>query len=98
VEFIGEQRRRADSLYSGFSDIGAPAGNVFQLQPTVVKTGSEAILQLADVAAYVCSHAFNNSAEGHFFRDQRERFRYWSSSEIVAKPARNKCTEARGEP
>lgn len=86
VEFIGKKRKRADGLYSGFSDIGAPVGNVFQLQPTVAKADREAILQLADIAAYVCSHASDDSAESRFFRDQRKRFRHWSCSELATDP------------
>jgi Protein of unknown function (DUF3800) len=87
VEFIGERRRRADALYSGYSDVGAPPGNVFQLQPSVVKADSEPILQLADIAAYVCSHAHDATAEGRFFGEQLSRFRYWSRSVLAANPA-----------
>lgn len=86
VEFIGPKRRRADGMYSGFSDIGAQEGYVFQLQPTVVNANIEPMLQLADIAAYVCSHASDESAENSFFREQRGRFRYWSQAVFAANP------------
>jgi hypothetical protein len=40
ITFIGPGRRRADQLYSGFSDIGATDGSVFQLQPTILSRTS----------------------------------------------------------
>lgn len=87
VEFIGAKRRRADGMYSGFSDIGAPSGQVFQLQPTIVSAASQPLLQLADIAAYVCSHSVDDSPENAFFREQRDRFRYWSRAVFAANPA-----------
>jgi hypothetical protein len=86
VEFIGSKRRRADAMYSGFNDIGAPAGNVFQLIPTVVGPASEPLLQLADIAAYICSHSTDESDENSFFREQRTRFLYWSSGVFSTRP------------
>lgn len=86
VEFIGPKRRRADGMYSGFSDIGAQEGYVFQMQLTVVNANIEPMLQLADIAAYVCSHASDESAENSFFREQRGRFRYWSQAVFAANP------------
>ena len=87
VKFIGPKRSRADRMYSGFSDIGAPGGSVFQLQPTVVKSCSHPLLQLADIAAYICSHSLDDSNENAFFREQRGRFKYWSRAVFVANPA-----------
>lgn len=79
VEFIGKGRKRADNMYSGFSDIGAPEGHVFQLQTTVQKADEHALLQLADIVAYVCSHSRDKSEENRFFREQRSRFKSWFS-------------------
>lgn len=87
VEFIGTKRRRADGMYSGFSDIGAPSGRVFQLQPSSVPAASQPVLQLADIAAYICSHSMDDSPENAFFREQRDRFRYWSRGVFAANPA-----------
>lgn len=72
--------RLTDGMYSGFLDIGAPDGYVFQLQPTILNADNEPMLQLADIVAYVCSHAADKSTENTFFREQRDRFRYWSRS------------------
>lgn len=87
VEFIGSKRRRADGMYSGFSDIGAPVGQVFQLQPEIVSAASQPLLQLADITAYICSHSTDDSPENTFFREQRDRFRYWSGGTFAANPA-----------
>ena len=87
VEFIGPKRRRADGMYSGFSDIGAPNGTVLQLQPSIMPAAGQPLLQLADIAAYICSHSMDDSPENAFFREQRERFRYWSPGVFAANPA-----------
>jgi hypothetical protein len=86
VEFIGSKRRRADAMYSGFNDIGAPTGNVFQLKPTIGDTASEPLLQLADIVSYVCSHSTDESDANSFFREQRGRFLYWSSGVFSTRP------------
>ncbi len=87
IEFIGPGRRRADGLYSGFSDIGAPEGAVFQLEPTLVKPQAVPLLQLADIAAYLCSHSTDASLERRFFREQLSRVRHWVGGRFAANPA-----------
>jgi len=77
--FLGEDRRRADAQFNGFSDIGAPPGHVFRFHGTVAKAEAHAMFQLADVAAYVCSHAYDDRPERKFFREQISRFRNWRS-------------------
>lgn len=74
---IGKERKRADRHYQGFSDVGAPTGMVFQLQPNISTTSKAPILQLADIAAYICSHAFRNSPEDAFFGTQLSRVKKW---------------------
>lgn len=86
VEFIGAKRQRADGMYSGFSDIGAQSGQVYQLQPSSVPAASQPVLQLADIAAYICSHSMDVSPNNAFFREQRDRFRYWSRAVFAADP------------
>lgn len=77
VKFIGTRRRRADRMYSGFLDIGAPPNHVFQLDPIAVDVGRQPLLQLADIAAYICSHNACQADSAAFFRQQHNRFRYW---------------------
>jgi hypothetical protein len=60
-------------MYSGYSDIGAPQGAVFQLQPTLLESDAAPLLQLADIAAYMCSHSVDISSKGNFFRAQLSR-------------------------
>lgn len=78
IELIGPGARRADGRYFGFSDIGAPEGYVFQLQPTILKASEVPMLQLADIAAYMCSHMFGTSETDLFLQEQLARIRYWS--------------------
>jgi hypothetical protein len=87
VKFIGPRRTRADGLYAGFSDLDAPPDTVFQLQPNLLKTGNAPLLQLVDIAAYICSHAADLSEECTFFRKQLSRVEKWASCESVLKPA-----------
>jgi hypothetical protein len=79
ISFLGEKRNRADRWYSGFSDIGAPSGQVFRLEPKIIKAIDSPILQLADIAAYICSHAASDDPKDHVsFREMLGRVRYWS--------------------
>lgn len=84
IKFIDSQKRRADGWYSGFSDIGSPDGQIFQMQPTIATVDTQPMLQLADVAAYVCSHAQDDSANRSFFREQLARIKYWSRKTYAA--------------
>ena len=84
VRFVGRTRKRADLMYSGFSDIGAPDGQAFQLDPTIVDAADAPLLQLADVAAYICSHAWKVDAESAFFKQQHAHLRHWLRKIIVA--------------
>lgn len=84
IGLIGPGRRRADSMYSGFSAIGAPDGSVFQLRPKVVTAESVPALQLADISAYMCSHADDALTQRDFFRDQLQTVRYWQRSRFTA--------------
>jgi hypothetical protein len=77
IKFIGNRRRRADRMYSGFLDIGAPPGHVFQLEPIATDAGSQPLLQLADIAAYICSHNFSQTSGNTFFQEQHNRMRHW---------------------
>lgn len=77
VRYIGPRRRRADGMYAGFSDIGAPAGSVFQLQPSPKKARDIPMLQLADIAAYICSHAYGDRDQANIFQQELGKIRYW---------------------
>jgi hypothetical protein len=83
VGFIGPRKRRADNIYSGFSSIGAPNDSVYQFSPKVVRTEDAPLLQLADVAAYLCSHAHCVSRPEGFFHQQLRLLRRWKRSVLV---------------
>lgn len=75
LAFIGDRRLRADSLYSGFYDMGNVAG---QLNAKIVAADVMPLMQLADIAAYLCSHAAGTTPdESDFWVKQRDRIRHW---------------------
>ncbi|MFM0071844.1 hypothetical protein PQQ86_11790 [Paraburkholderia sediminicola] len=74
VSFIGEKRTRADSHYAGFFEMGDAFG---QLNANIVAANALPLLQLADIAAYICSHAFSKTGEVHFWKEQCGRITNW---------------------
>lgn len=74
ISFIGERRSRADSLYAGFLDTGTA---LMQLNAHVVAADADPLLQLADIVAYVCSHAATLDSENGFWREQLARVVNW---------------------
>lgn len=74
VQFLGDRRRRADRWASGFLDISTAAGPV-RIEPAAMPATGHPLMQLADIAAYMCSHGVNQSG---FFRQQLDSIRYWT--------------------
>ena len=93
VKFVGPQRKRADRMYSGFSSIGAPEGQVYQLSPIPMREEQQPLLQLADIAAYTCSHAFEVRETSSFFRTQHNRFKHWLRKRYVADVSQSAISE-----
>lgn len=83
VQFIGNKRQRADRLIPCFSDVGAPAGTVFRIEPTIASSDFSPIFELADIAAYMCSHAIHGNGMQPFFYDALSRVKYWAKSEFL---------------
>lgn len=82
IEFIGKDRKRADRHYEFFSAIGAPPGMVYQHKPNLSTILKEPLLQLADIAAYICSHAHRNSLKDTFFKEQLARVKKYVSHNL----------------
>jgi len=80
TRFVGVDKKRADRMYSGYSAIGAPTGTPFKVEPQVGAESDHPLLQIADVAAYICSHAEAEDEAPSFHARQARRFRYWSRS------------------
>jgi hypothetical protein len=78
VKLFGEKKSKAHRTYSGFSDIGAQTGTVFSIEPTVAAPNECDMLEYADVAAYLTSHASSKATGHEFFREQLDRVRFWS--------------------
>ena len=70
IRFMGKNKYQAHRGYRGFSDIGAPAGMVFEIEPHIVSSSGwkdEPLVQLADVFCYICSHADGSLVKNDMF-------------------------------
>lgn len=76
INFIGPIRTRADRCFQGLSDINAPPGCVFKLNPTILKAGEAVLMQVADIFSYICAHAHSKTCRDNFFRDAFSRIKY----------------------
>jgi hypothetical protein len=74
ISFIGEKRSRADSHYAGMFEHGNAFG---QLNANIVAANAAPLLQLADIASYVCSHAFSKTGDVRFWKEQCSRITNW---------------------
>ncbi|MCE3238617.1 MAG: hypothetical protein K0R24_1598 [Gammaproteobacteria bacterium] len=83
VHFIGKNRRQAHYWISGFSDIGVPLNSVFQLHPIIKKSHESIMLQLADMAAYMCCQALSEGSNSLFFREKLKEIKYWTSANLI---------------
>lgn len=72
VDYFGS-KRRADRLFDNFSEIGAPPGKVFQLDPAIVPANGHPLMELADVAAFIVAHAQDDKPWNSIFRTQLQR-------------------------
>jgi len=68
IHFLGTKRSRADNYYRGISDIGAPPGCVFRLNPVILKSDDATLLQVADILSYICPHAISKKCRNYFFK------------------------------
>jgi len=82
TRFIGKHERQAHNWMKGFSDINAPKNKVFQFYPVIKKLSDAPMLQIADVAAYMCGQAINKS-DRYNFTTQLKQIRLWTSTEFV---------------
>jgi hypothetical protein len=48
-----------------------------QLHANIVAADAAPLLQLADIAAYVCSHAFSKTGDVQFWKEQSARIVNW---------------------
>jgi hypothetical protein len=85
IRFFGNKRYQAHRGYSGFSDVDAPTGQVFHIEPHVIpddRWPDHPLLQVADVFAYICSHA-DPELHGKEFFTQLLKTMYWSRATLV---------------
>lgn len=87
IRFLGDRKYQAHRGYRGFSDVDSQSGQVFDIQPHVVpadRWDEQPLLQVADVFAYICSHANPSHNRGDFFT-RLLRGMYWSRATLVLK-------------
>ena len=80
-QFIGKGKRRIDRMYSVYSDIGAERNEIFDICSTPKPQDCTSLLQLADVAAYVCAHARDSDDQQEFYKQQYRRIRHYIEKE-----------------
>jgi hypothetical protein len=81
INFIGRQRRRADAYSSGISiEMERNKGRV----RIPFNVGEHELQQVADVYAYICSHALSKECKDDFFRNQLNKVRY--STQAIGFP------------
>lgn len=85
IRFLGQKRYQAHRGYSGFSDVEAPQGQVFHIEPHVIpddRWRDQPLLQVADVFAYTSSHADPELQREDFFTKLLKTM-YWSRATLV---------------
>ena len=82
VKLFGEKKAKAHRTYGGFSDIGAPANSVFKIDPTPIDAKQSTMLEYADVAAYIISHAYGSSSRINFWQEQLTRIKHYNRSAL----------------
>ncbi|MGX2030917.1 MULTISPECIES: hypothetical protein [Methylocaldum] len=77
IKFIGPSKAQVSSRYGDFYlDFGTANAMPFKFQPLLRKVQEAPMLQLADIAAYMCSHMTGESDTGKFLQSQLARVRY----------------------
>ena len=87
ITFIGKERKRADKWYTGFSDIGAKENTVFGIEPIILKNSDSQMMGVADIFAYLCSHAMEKECRDSFFREQLGKVKFWSRATFLPNQA-----------
>jgi hypothetical protein len=70
ISIVGQQRKQAHSWYSGYLETGE---GLQKYKPKVVASNADPLLQLADIFAYLCSHAASQEKNGNFWQQQLSR-------------------------
>jgi hypothetical protein len=83
INFIGKERKRADKWYAGFSGIGAKENTVFGIEPIILNNSDSQMLGVADIFAYLCSHAMEKECRETFFREQLSKIKFWSRATFL---------------
>lgn len=76
INFIGSRRSRADRCFQGSSNIGAPPGCPFKLNPIILNADEAILMQIADIFSYICAHAHSKKCRDTFFGEALSRIKY----------------------
>lgn len=78
INFLGKGRRRADRYLSAMAFDDKKSQTKKHLRPHVK---NHFLQQVADVYAYVCSHALSKNCEDAFFKEQLDKVKYYTRAE-----------------
>ncbi|MES2204775.1 MAG: hypothetical protein V4496_06095 [Pseudomonadota bacterium] len=84
AKFIGKKRRQAHNWCSGFYDTGSA---VKPFSPHIVKADGSSMLQIADVASYICSHALSLNSKTDFSIAQLECIQFKTAAVLLPEHA-----------
>lgn len=76
IKFIGKKKKRADSYSSGLTFKKSFYPDGLKVTPFIKE---HSLQQIADIYAYICSHAISKKCPETFFKDQLSKVKYWTS-------------------
>lgn len=78
VKVVGTQKRKAQYLFEMRIPLTNPAkgGNYARLKPHYINTNENTLLQVADVVAYVISHALSKKCSNTTFKKQMKKIQF----------------------
>ena len=77
IKFIGKGRQRADKYSSGMSFVKGPNNQKVKLKPHIE---DHRLQEIADVYAYICSHALSSKCKDDFFKKQLKRVKFFTEA------------------
>ena len=75
IRFIGKKRRRADAYSSGLSMEMPGSKDKIRIP---FNMSEHELHQIADVYAYICSHALSKECKDNFFKNQLNKVKYFT--------------------
>ncbi|MGN6580165.1 MAG: hypothetical protein ACTHJ1_09285 [Bordetella sp.] len=86
ARLFGDERKQAHNWIPGYTTAGAPPEKIFHIAPSTEAGDLSIFFELADVSAYVLSHALQGVEAEPLFHELGKSILYWSRSEWCFDP------------